>query len=176
MRIAVAYDNGLIYPHFSRSPRFKIYDFAGRQLIGTHIVQGWRIFGGSMADLIKELDVHLLICDNIGFGTRIVLAACGVEIRDRMTGDADRAVADATGLMIGLVPPPIEPLPRPAPPPKPKNIPAPMMSPGMKVIPRRKEARNIRYQRPVNPPKPPRGERKPTGRSSRGGGFTGRRP
>lgn len=118
MRIAVAYDNGLIYKQFNRSPRLKIYDFVGRQLVGTRIIQGWSLFTkDNMTDLVKQHHVNLLICDRIGVAARIILATAGVEIRDRMYGDADRAVTDVTGVPIGLVPPvpPMPPKPMPKP-------------------------------------------------------------
>ena len=38
MRIAVTYDNGMIFQHFGHTEQFKLYDYEGEDLINEQIV------------------------------------------------------------------------------------------------------------------------------------------
>ncbi len=106
MRIAVTYNNGFVYPHYSRTPQLKIYDVQGGHIIATEIVMGYgSMRRSSVTDLLRDYKVDVIICGRMGIGTRLVVSALGIEIVDRASGDADRAVSVYTGIPVGYNPP-----------------------------------------------------------------------
>ncbi len=153
MRIAVTYDNGMIYTHYSRTPALKIYQVVGNRITDTEFIQVRGFIRNNEVDnMLRRYNIDVLICDRIGVAARIVVAASGVKIVDRQRGSADHAVANYLG--IPFMPPAPKPSPRPswhsrsfAQPRanKPKMAPAPKpITPPKPVAP----------SKPVPPPKP----------------------
>lgn len=106
MRIAVTYDAGMIYQHYSRSPWVKIYDVFGGRITGTELVQARGFLRKyDVNDILRDYGVNVLITGRIGIAARLVVAAAGIEIRDRQTGHADQAVARMIGMRINPPPP-----------------------------------------------------------------------
>ena len=133
MRIAVTYDNGMIYTHYSRTPALKISHVTGGRIIDTEFVQVHGFVRNNQVDnMLRMYNVDVLICDRIGVGARLVIAASGIKIVDRQRGSADHAVARYLGM--------------PFTPPAPKRPPRP-------VAPVR-QFTQPRAPKPVAPPKP----------------------
>lgn len=188
MRIAVTYDNGNIYTHYSRTPRIKIYQTFDNRITDTQLVPVHGFMRSSETDnLLRDYNVDVLICNRIGIGARAVIMASGIKIVDNQRGNADMAVARYLGIPFN--PPAPKPVHRPVtaprqsrpvtpPPAKPAPQPKPPVSAGRKMEPA-KPAPSGRGMQPSKPAAP--GGRKEAGRNapsgrgtmgnSRGGGF-----
>lgn len=92
MRIAVAYKEGLVCQHFSKTKAFKIYDVKEETILGSQILEVGEISHGGLADLLKHEDVDLLICGGLGAGAQNALMNAGILFRGGIAGEADRAV------------------------------------------------------------------------------------
>ncbi|MBQ8604229.1 MAG: hypothetical protein IJ410_05270 [Oscillospiraceae bacterium] len=102
MRIAVTYNNGMVYPHYSRTPQLKIYDVHGGRIVATEIVMAYgSMRRSSVTDLLRDYKVDVVICGRMGLATRLVVSALGIEIVDRASGSADHAVSVYTGIPSG---------------------------------------------------------------------------
>ncbi len=92
MKIAVTYDNGLIFQHFGSTEKFKIYDIENNNIVSAEIIESNGIGHGALAGLIAGYGVDVLICGELGGGAQEALLSAGVEICSGAQGDADQAV------------------------------------------------------------------------------------
>lgn len=149
MRIAVTYDNGDIYTHYSRTPRIKIYQIFDNRITDTQLVPVHGFIRSSQTDnLLRDYNVDVLICNRIGIGARAVVMASGIRIIDNQRGNADMAVARLLG--IPVAPPPPKPAHHPAAVPR---RPKPVTPPSAKPAPQPKSpvsaGRGTRPSRPA---------------------------
>lgn len=93
MRIAVTYDNGMIYQHFGHTAYFKLYDAQDGVVIRQTVLNTNGSGHGALAGLLQQLDVQVLICGGIGPGAQNALAAAGIRLYAGVQGTADAAVA-----------------------------------------------------------------------------------
>ncbi len=93
MKIAVTYDNGIIFQHFGKTEAFKYYetDNSGN-ITGFEIKSNDGQGHGALADILRNNGVDVLICGGIGEGAQNALAEKGIEIYAGNTGSADSAV------------------------------------------------------------------------------------
>ena len=197
MRIAVTYNNGMVYPHYSRTPQLKIYDVVAGRIVATEIVMAYgSMRRSSVTDLLRDYKVDVIICGRMGVGTRLVLSALGIKIVDRASGSADYAVSVYTGINMGYYapqppvrPPAAPPMPRyrltakdrpPVQPPVRTPQPKPPVQPPRKgpqsskvaPSPYERSAKGYREPQPKAPQAPqPARTPQPAQPSSRGGGF-----
>ena len=92
MRIAVTYEDGLIFQHFGRTEQFKVYDIAGGKVTASEVVGTNGSGHGALAGVLQALQVDALICGGIGGGAQMALAAAGIKLYGGVSGEADRAV------------------------------------------------------------------------------------
>jgi predicted Fe-Mo cluster-binding NifX family protein len=104
MRIAVAYDNGLIGAHFGHADTFAIYDFEDadvarctKRLVPT----GERHGHQDMADLMRDEKVDAVISGNMGGEAKAALLSLGIVPVAGFEGPADLA---ADLLVLGRLP------------------------------------------------------------------------
>jgi predicted Fe-Mo cluster-binding NifX family protein len=91
MRIAVTYDNGMIFQHFGHTEQFKLYDYEGDELISEQIVDTNGSGHGALAGFLNMADVDALICGGIGPGAQIALREQGIMLFAGVQGLADEA-------------------------------------------------------------------------------------
>ncbi len=93
MKIAAAYDNGMIFQHFGKTEAFKYYetDESGT-ITGFEIKSNGGQGHGALAEILKSNGVDVLICGGIGEGAQNALAEKGIEVYAGNTGSADSAV------------------------------------------------------------------------------------
>jgi len=92
MKIAVTYENGLIFQHFGHTQQFKIYEITDGKMTGTVVpVTGGG--HGALAGMLEELGVDTLICGGIGMGAQVALDNADIALYAGVTGSADEAVA-----------------------------------------------------------------------------------
>ncbi|MBQ7902814.1 MAG: NifB/NifX family molybdenum-iron cluster-binding protein [Oscillospiraceae bacterium] len=94
MKIAVTYENGMVFQHFGRTQQFKVYEVADGKVTGIRVVGSNGSGHGALAGVLNGLGVDVLICGGMGQGAKNALAAAGIEVRGGVQGDADLAVAD----------------------------------------------------------------------------------
>lgn len=93
MKIAVAYDNGNVFPHFGRTQNFKIYEIENGNVRSSEVIGTGTIGHEALAGLLAEKGVDAVICGGIGGGAQSALDAAGIVIYPGAEGKADDAVA-----------------------------------------------------------------------------------
>ena len=92
MKIAVTYENGLIFPHFGHTSQFKIYEVKDGKIAASQVVGTGGQGHGALAGLLRSLQVDTLICGGIGAGAQTALAEAGIRMYGGVSGPADAAV------------------------------------------------------------------------------------
>ena len=93
MKIAVTYENGLVFQHFGHSSQFKIYEVEANQVVSSAVVGTNGSGHGALAGFLKAHGVNVLICGGIGGGARQALQENGIELYPGASGLADEQVA-----------------------------------------------------------------------------------
>lgn len=91
MKIAVTFENGLIFQHFGHTEYFKIYEAEDGKIISSEIVNTDGSGHSALAEALEALGVNALICGGIGGCARTALAEAGIAIYGGCSGDADAA-------------------------------------------------------------------------------------
>ena len=94
MKIAVSYENGMIFQHFGRTQRFKVYEVQDGNLVDMRVVGTNGTGHGALAGMLKILGIDVLICGGMGAGAKNALAAQGIQVCGGVSGNADTAVSD----------------------------------------------------------------------------------
>lgn len=94
MKIAVTYENGMVFQHFGRTQQFKVYEVVDGKMVDMKVVSSNGSGHGALAGVLAGLGVDVLICGGMGMGAKNALAAAGIEVRGGVQGEADLAVAD----------------------------------------------------------------------------------
>ena len=92
MRIAVTYQNGMIFQHFGHTEQFKVYEVEDGKIIASQVVDTNGIGHGALAGVLNVLKVDILICGGIGGGAQMALASAGIRLFGGVSGSADAAV------------------------------------------------------------------------------------
>lgn len=94
MKIAVTYDNGMIFQHFGHTEKFKIYETGDGGILNSAVVDTNGSGHGALADFLKQRGVDILICGGIGAGAKNALADAKIRLFGGVSGSADKAVDD----------------------------------------------------------------------------------
>lgn len=92
MRIAVTYEDGMIFQHFGHTRQFKIYDTEDGKILRSGVADTGGSGHGALAGVLKALQADILICGGIGGGAQMALAEAGIRLYGGVSGDADEAV------------------------------------------------------------------------------------
>lgn len=92
MKIAVTYEDGMVYQHFGHTAAFKIYEVQEGKVVDAHVEQTNGSGHGALASMLAQMGVQMLICGGIGGGARAALNEAGIVIFGGVSGDADEAV------------------------------------------------------------------------------------
>ena len=93
MRIAVTYENGMVFQHFGHTEQFKLYDVADGGIVSAEVIGTDGSGHEALAAFLKAHGVDALICGGIGDGAQAALTEQGIELCAGAAGDADKAVA-----------------------------------------------------------------------------------
>ena len=93
MKIAVTYENGMVFQHFGRTSQFKLYEVVNGKMADMKVVSSGGSGHGALADVLSALGVDVLICGGMGTGAKNAMAAAGIQVIGGVQGDADLAVA-----------------------------------------------------------------------------------
>ncbi len=94
MRIAVPYEDGMVFQHFGHTEQVKIYDVEDGRITGEQVMDTQGHGHGALAGFLAGLHVQALICGGIGGGARMALAEAGITLYGGVAGSADDAVKD----------------------------------------------------------------------------------
>lgn len=92
MRIAVTYENGLVFQHFGHTRQFKLYDVDQGKVLQSQVVDTAGQGHGALAGFLTGNQVDVLICGGIGPGAQNALAQAGIQLFGGVSGLADQAV------------------------------------------------------------------------------------
>lgn len=92
-KIAVTYEDGMVFQHFGHSKQFKVYEIEENTVVSSKILGCGESGHGALAGLLRENGVDTLICGGIGGGARTALAQAGIDLYPGVSGAADAAVA-----------------------------------------------------------------------------------
>lgn len=104
MRIAVTYENGLVFQHFGHAESFKFYDVEDGKIINEVVVPTFGSGHGALAGFLSQNNVDTLICGGIGGGAQTALAEAGIKLYGGVNGSADEAVKALLGGTLGFNP------------------------------------------------------------------------
>lgn len=92
MRIAVTYEDGLVFQHFGHTRQMKLYDVDNGQITAEKVLDTQGSGHGALAGFLSQNGVDALICGGIGAGAQQALAQAGIRLYGGVTGSADQAV------------------------------------------------------------------------------------
>lgn len=92
MRIAVTYENGMIFQHFGHTAQFKLYDVEDGKVTSSQVVDTQGSGHGALAGILRAVKADVLICGGIGGGAQAALAEAGIKLYGGASGSADQAV------------------------------------------------------------------------------------
>lgn len=92
MKVAVTYENGQVFQHFGHTEQFKVYEVENGQISNSEVVDTNGSGHGALAEILKNLEVEVLICGGIGAGAQQALAEAGIHFYGGVAGSADDAV------------------------------------------------------------------------------------
>ena len=93
MKIAVTYENGMVFQHFGRTSQFKVYEVVNGKMADMKVVSSGGSGHGALAGVLSALGVDVLICGGMGTGAKNAMAAAGIQVIGGVQGDADLAIA-----------------------------------------------------------------------------------
>ena len=92
MRIAIPFYMGEIFQHFGHTPQFKVYEIENRQILMEMVVEVETQGHAAVAELLRSMDVKVVVCGNIGERAMLALRDAGILFYGGVTGDADAAI------------------------------------------------------------------------------------
>lgn len=93
MKIAIPFDQGMVYPHFGHAECFKVYTVEDGVVTASELVSANGEGHDAMAAQMAALGVNVVICGGIGAGAQAALAAAGIELCSGAEGEADAMAA-----------------------------------------------------------------------------------
>ena len=94
MRIAVTYENGMVFQHFGHTPAFKLYNVENGAVVSGAVVPTDGNGHGALSELLAAQQVDVLICGGIGGGAKAALQSNGIELVAGASGEIEAVVED----------------------------------------------------------------------------------
>lgn len=94
MRVAVTYEDGIVFQYFGRTAFFKVYDIENGQIVSSEVIDNNGIGHGALVGILTAMQVDVLICGGIGPGAQNAMASAGIELFPGVSGNADEVVKD----------------------------------------------------------------------------------
>lgn len=66
MRIAVTYENGMVFQHFGHTEQFKFYDVENGKVVKTQVADTNGQGHGALSGFLAQAGAETLICGGIG--------------------------------------------------------------------------------------------------------------
>lgn len=94
MKIAVPYENGMIFQHFGRSAQFKFYEAQDGKMLSSEVVSTNGQGHGALVGFLVQHGTDVVLCGGIGTGAQVALMQAGIQMFGGISGSADAAAAD----------------------------------------------------------------------------------
>ena len=94
MKIAVPYENGMIFQHFGRSAQFKFYEAQDGKMLSGEVVSTNGQGHGALVGFLVQHGADVVLCGGIGTGAQVALMQAGIQLFGGISGMADVAAAD----------------------------------------------------------------------------------
>lgn len=94
MKIAVPYENGMIFQHFGRSAQFKFYEAQDGKVLSSEVVSTNGQGHGALVGFLVQHGADVVLCGGIGTGAQVALMQAGIQLFGGISGMADAAAAD----------------------------------------------------------------------------------
>jgi predicted Fe-Mo cluster-binding NifX family protein len=94
MKIAVTYEDGMVFQHFGRTQEFKVYDVENGKIVDSRVIGNEGLSHGALAEILMKEKVNVFICGGIGGGAKQMITSRGIELLPGAEGEADKVVAD----------------------------------------------------------------------------------
>lgn len=92
MRIAVTYQDGMVFQHFGHTEQFKLFDVEAGKIVSSQVVDTNGQGHGALSGFLAQARVDVLICGGIGGGAQATLTEAGIQFFGGVSGQADEAV------------------------------------------------------------------------------------
>ena len=92
MKIAVTYENEMVFQHFGHTAAFKIYETEDGKVVKSYVEDTNGSGHGALAGMLKNLGVDVLICGGIGMGAKVALIEADIKLFGGVSGGCDEAV------------------------------------------------------------------------------------
>ncbi len=92
MKIAVTYEDGIIFQHFGHTQYFKIFDVENGVIQKEQVVDTQGSGHGALVGFLIEHNVDTLLCGGIGGGAQNAISSAGIQLYGGISGEVDAAV------------------------------------------------------------------------------------
>lgn len=92
MKIAVTYENEMVFQHFGHTLAFKIYEVEDGKIVKSYVEETNGSGHGALAGMLKGLGVDVLICGGIGMGAKVALIEADIRLFGGVSGNCDEVV------------------------------------------------------------------------------------
>ena len=94
MKIAVPFENGMIFQHFGRSEQFKFYEVENGAVLHSEVVSTNGQGHGALVGFLVQNGANVVLCGGIGTGAQVALMQAGIQMFGGISGLADVAVSN----------------------------------------------------------------------------------
>lgn len=92
MKIAVTYENEMVFQHFGHTLAFKIYEVEDGKIVKSYVEETNGSGHSALAGMLKGLGVDVLICGGIGMGAKVALIEADIRLFGGVSGNCDEVV------------------------------------------------------------------------------------
>lgn len=93
MKIAVPFENGMVFQHFGRSEQFKFYEVENGVVLHSEVVSTNGQGHGALVGFLVQHGANVVFCGGIGTGAQVALMQAGIQMFGGISGLADVAVS-----------------------------------------------------------------------------------
>ena len=94
MKIAVPFENGMVFQHFGRSEQFKFYEVENGAVLHSEVVSTNGQGHGALVGFLVQHGANVVLCGGIGTGAQVALMQAGIQMFGGISGLADVAVSN----------------------------------------------------------------------------------
>lgn len=94
MKIAVPFENGMVFQHFGHSEQFKFYEVENGAVLHSEVVSTNAQGHGALVGFLVQHGANVVLCGGIGTGAQVALMQAGIQMFGGISGLADMAVSD----------------------------------------------------------------------------------
>lgn len=97
MKVAVTYENGMVYQHFGHCKSFKIYEIENGEVVSSEVVNAPGNGHTSAVNFLINNGVYALICGGIGGAAKNALMLAFIDVFGGCSGSCDDRIAEFIG-------------------------------------------------------------------------------